>query len=123
MEKRLKIASFVIQGLYSLVCVADILLCLLYRVHWDTVWGGMLADIAMHLTCCFFLASGTARTAGFEHLPGCERQETSRTVDRLDGFVCDALRSIFHCRCRDARIFHRRCVTVLLRSNLCTKRK
>lgn len=55
MEKRLKIASFVIQGLYSLVCVADILLCLLYRVHWDTASGRMLADIAMHLTCCLTL--------------------------------------------------------------------
>lgn len=55
MEKRLKIASFVIQGLYSLVCVADILLCLLYRVHWDTASGRMLADIAMHLTCCLNL--------------------------------------------------------------------
>ena len=29
----------------------------------------------------------------------------------LYSLVCDALRGIFHCRCRDARIFHRRCVT------------
>ena len=55
MEKRLKIASFVIQGLYAFACVADILLCLLYRVHWDTASGRMLADIAMHLTCCLTL--------------------------------------------------------------------
>ena len=71
----------------------------------------------------FDLASGTALTAGFEHLPGCEKQETPRTVDRLDGFVGDALRGIFRCRCCDVRIFHRRGVTVLLRSNLCTIRK
>ena len=54
-DKRLKNASFITQGLYSLACVADIVLCLLYRVHWDTASGRMLADIAMHLTCCLTL--------------------------------------------------------------------
>ena len=54
-DKRLKTASFVIQSLYSLACVADIVLCLLYRMYWDTASGRMLADIALHLTSCLTL--------------------------------------------------------------------
>ncbi len=49
-DKRLKTASFILQGLYSLACVADIVLCLLYRVHWEADSGRMLADTAGHLT-------------------------------------------------------------------------
>lgn len=54
-DKRLKIASFVTQGLYSLACVADIALCLLYRVYWDTASGRMLADVAGYLAGALIL--------------------------------------------------------------------
>ena len=50
-DKRLKIASFITQGVYMLACAADIVMCLMYRMCWDTPSGRILADAAMYLTC------------------------------------------------------------------------
>ena len=44
-DKRLKIASFITQGVYMLACAADIVMCLMYRMCWDTPSGRILAEI------------------------------------------------------------------------------
>lgn len=50
-DKRLKIASFIAQGVYMLACAADIMMCLMYRLCWDTPFGRILANAARYLTC------------------------------------------------------------------------
>ena len=50
-DNHLKIASFITQGVYMLACAADIMMCLMYRLCWDTPFGRILADAAMYLTC------------------------------------------------------------------------
>lgn len=48
MNKRiLKTISFTIQGLYSIVCIVNILICILYRFNYDTSFGGKCAYFAL----------------------------------------------------------------------------
>ena len=54
-SKGMKLASFVTQSAYSIACVADIVMCWLYRIWCDTPSGRILADAAMHLTCALVL--------------------------------------------------------------------
>ena len=50
-DKHLKIASFITQGVYMLACAADIMMCLMYRLCWNTPSGRILANAAGYLTC------------------------------------------------------------------------
>lgn len=48
MNKRIKkTISFTLQGLYSIMCMANVLLCILYRFNFDTSFGSKCAYFAL----------------------------------------------------------------------------
>lgn len=48
MNKRiLKTISFTLQGLYSVACIVNVLLCILYRFNFDTSFGRKYAYFAL----------------------------------------------------------------------------
>ena len=56
MKKRIsRIISLIIQGIFSLVCILNVILCMIYRQSFDTDIGKRLADIALDLTGYLFL--------------------------------------------------------------------
>lgn len=51
MNKRiLKTISFTLQGLYSVACIVNVLLCILYRFNFDTSFGRKYAYFALDVT-------------------------------------------------------------------------
>ena len=51
MRKRISInISLVIQGVFSFACIADVVLCMIYRQAFDTDFGIRCAYIALDLT-------------------------------------------------------------------------
>lgn len=52
--KRLKVSSFVIQGVFSFGCLANIILCLLHQANYDSELGRACAHIALPLTGVLF---------------------------------------------------------------------
>lgn len=56
MNKRIsRIISLIVQGVFSLVCISDVILCTIYRQSFDTDIGRRCAYIALDLTGYIFL--------------------------------------------------------------------
>ena len=53
-NKRLETASLCVQGIYSGLCVTDMVLCLTYVLNWDNELGRRCADIALGATVHLF---------------------------------------------------------------------
>ena len=49
-NKKLEIASVVVQGLYALLCAIDVVLCLVYQSNYDSAIGHALAYFALNFT-------------------------------------------------------------------------
>ncbi|MBQ8638043.1 MAG: hypothetical protein IJ468_02615 [Lachnospiraceae bacterium] len=55
MKKKLRISSFVLQGIYTVFCILDIMICLLYYFNFDHSLGRQCADFVLDLTGNLFL--------------------------------------------------------------------
>jgi len=49
MHKKFETASLILQGLYSGLCIINIILCLIYRSHFDNTVGNTCAHLAFDL--------------------------------------------------------------------------
>ena len=54
MKRYFRISSFILQCLYSVFCVLDIIICLVYYHSFDTVLGDNCAQLALRLTGILF---------------------------------------------------------------------
>ena len=54
MDKR-RLTSLSLQGLYLVIFIAEIVICIIYRNSFDAEAGRMLAEIALHLMGILFL--------------------------------------------------------------------
>ena len=54
-KPQIKSISLIIQGIYSVFCLFEIILCLVYRGSHDTEIGSVCAEMALHLIFFLFL--------------------------------------------------------------------
>ncbi len=54
-NKRLEISSLIIQSIYSILCLIDIVLCLVYRSNYDSSIGRTLAYFVLDFTGVLFV--------------------------------------------------------------------
>ena len=50
-NRKLEIASLIVQCVYGILCLTDILVCLIYHNNYDSSYGYTLAYFALHFTC------------------------------------------------------------------------
>jgi len=49
-KKYLRLSSFAVQGIYSILCILDVIICLIYKQNFDTALGSKCAYWALDLT-------------------------------------------------------------------------
>ena len=54
-QKRLKLVSFITQGVYSFLCVLNIIIGILYFYNFDTAFGKTCSDVVLALSSVLFL--------------------------------------------------------------------
>lgn len=54
-KKYLRLLSFAVQGIYNILCILDVILCLIYKYNFDTTLGSKCAYWALDLTGILFL--------------------------------------------------------------------
>lgn len=54
-KKKLILISAVIQGIFSVACLFNIVICLIYQSVYNTEMGRLLAEIALHLPFILFI--------------------------------------------------------------------
>ncbi len=54
-QKRLKLVSFITQGVYSFLCVLNIIIGILYFYNFDTAFGKKCSDVVLALSSVLFL--------------------------------------------------------------------
>ena len=54
-NKKLEISSLVVQIIYGILCLIDIVLCLVYRSSYDSSIGRTLAYFVLDFTCVLFV--------------------------------------------------------------------
>ena len=81
-NKRLRTISVVIQILYTVACLTDIVICLLYLGSYDTAFGRACADLALDFTCALFLIPALPVSLVLNICARSENKEEHPRVDR-----------------------------------------
>ena len=53
-NKRIEISSLIVQCIYGILCLIDIILCLVYRGNYGSSYGRTLAYFVLDYTCVLF---------------------------------------------------------------------
>ena len=53
-NKKIEISSLIVQCIYGILCLIDIILCLVYRGNYDSYYGRTLAYFVLDYTCVLF---------------------------------------------------------------------
>ncbi len=53
-NKKIEIPSLIVQCMYGILCLIDIILCLVYRGNYDSSYGRTLAYFVLDYTCVLF---------------------------------------------------------------------